>query len=205
MSKRLLEQKLAAYAMAGGVAALGLPAAAHASTIYNGSASFSITGAGSSASLDINGDSTNDFTFSISVGNGRTFMSVLPLGINAVAGSAGLVAMYTPGDLIDATAPFVTGSNDLASFKSGYIGNWASDGTPGYMGLSFDLSGSTYYGWARAGTDFSTTTLTVYDWAYNDQAGAGLEAGIPEPTTLGLFCLGAAGVLALRRRKRQAD
>jgi LPXTG-motif cell wall-anchored protein len=56
------------------------------------------------------------------------------------------------------------------------------------------------------------TQLEVISWAYNDVAGAPIEAGqttevgaTPEPSTaaLGLLALGAAGILALRKRRNQ--
>ena len=206
MAKHLLDHKLAAYAMAGGVASLALPVTANASVIYFAGPALSITGVGSSTQLDLNGDSLNDFTFSIGQSGALTSMTVTPLGTSHVADSGGYAALYAPGDLIDASASFVGTPRDLATYKAGpgYAGNWPNDGTPGYLGLSFDLSGETYYGWAQVGTNFSSTTLSVYDWAYNDTPATGLDAGVPEPSTLGLFCLGAAGVLALRRRKQRA-
>ncbi len=60
----------------------------------------------------------------------------------------------------------------------------------------------THYGWMRislSGT-LSAQPRAIVEYAYEDQAGVGIGAGVPTPGTATLLALGAAG-LAGRRRK----
>lgn len=82
---------------------------------------------------------------------------------------------------------------------------WATeaDGTSGYIGFSFDNSGTTNYGWIEVTYNAATGNLVMGDFAYED-SGAGILAGatgVPEPSCLGLLALGATGLLARRRRQ----
>lgn len=77
---------------------------------------------------------------------------------------------------------------------------WAP-GDTGYLGLRVSISGVTSYGWAQVmiGLD---STVTVLDFAYNDEQDASILAGqVPEPHSALLLALGASGVAAMRRRR----
>jgi len=81
--------------------------------------------------------------------------------------------------------------------------DWATglDGTSGYLGFSFDNSGTTNYGWLAVTYNDASQTLVIGDFAY-ENSGASISAGaIPEPSSLGLLVLGASGLLARRRRQ----
>ena len=94
--------------------------------------------------------------------------------------------------------------------KRGVCGRGHSGGQTGFIGFAFDpdnIAGAqTFFGWARMSVgDNATTSGVVVDWAYDD-TGAGIAAGTaPEPTSLGLLALGAAGLLAFRRRTAQVS
>jgi len=94
--------------------------------------------------------------------------------------------------------------------------NWPYDMShPQYMGLSFTDPGSSYggatniyYGWALVGAQASPTDakVEVFSYAYNDSPNTPIAAGqttdaIPEPGTLALMAMGAAGVAILKRRR----
>lgn len=80
------------------------------------------------------------------------------------------------------------------------------------IGFRFEIDGALHYGWVDmelAGQDaFGPGTaafVRIEDWAYNDVAGAPINAGqIPEPGTaavgLSALALGAAGLRRLRKR-----
>jgi hypothetical protein len=59
--------------------------------------------------------------------------------------------------------------------------------------------------------DGMADAVTVLNWAYNDGSnpvnlGITVPGGsVPEPSALGLLALGSAGVLAWRRRNRNAE
>jgi hypothetical protein len=72
----------------------------------------------------------------------------------------------------------------------------------GYLGLRFYASGITNYGWASVTVTPNLHSITIGQFAY-DNTGVDLPAGvIPEPTSLSLLALGAAGVLAFRRSRK---
>ena len=85
---------------------------------------------------------------------------------------------------------------------------WGSfnDTTGKYMGLKFDIDGNTHYGWIQLDVNATVTEAHISGYAYNDVAGSPISAGqgeaqIPEPSSLALLALGAAGIAARRRRK----
>lgn len=76
----------------------------------------------------------------------------------------------------------------------------------GFMGFSFSGGAGTNYGWARIQITSAgglPTSMTVVDWAYNDDGTAIHVGTIPAPGALALFGL-AAGASGIRRRKRAA-
>lgn len=85
--------------------------------------------------------------------------------------------------------------------SNGFVGFSNSAGDLGWMHIQVTIDGSGF-----------PTALEVIGLAYNDVAGAPIAAGqttettaTPEPSTaaLGLLALGAAGILALRKRRNQ--
>jgi hypothetical protein len=109
-----------------------------------------------------------------------------------------------------ATHPFISptsgalpGYGTLA-FGSGYANSqWLSAGI-GFVGLRFNTGSGVQYGWARLNMDGSPgNSFTLVDYAWGD-VGTPITAGqIPEPGSLGLLALGAAGLVAWRKRRSQ--
>ena len=78
----------------------------------------------------------------------------------------------------------------------------------GYVGVQFDFNGSTVFGWIGVTVDGDVSVgdaaITVTGFAFESNGGP-IQAGqtaIPEPSSVGLLALGAAG-LASRRRKNK--
>ena len=131
------------------------------------------------------------------------------------------------GANITAGMPFVGvfGANSLFQHKTGYVGPFRVTGNIGqwlpqdraFAGLRITTGGGQHLGWVQiqlgdSNHDGFTDHLTIVDWAYNDVAGASISAGdtglpqAPEPGTkaMTLLALGAAGVVALRKRRQSA-
>jgi hypothetical protein len=110
------------------------------------------------------------------------------------------------GTLIDGTQSF----SGITPYNTGFYGDSGiPTGATGYLGFRFDpesVAGvQTWYGWLRmtAGNNTTGVNGNVLDWAY-DNTGAGIMVGqVPEPSALSLLAMGAAGMLALRRRRTQ--
>ena len=101
---------------------------------------------------------------------------------------------------------------------SSYIGNWQSYGVAlgqGYLGLKFLIGANVHYGWAdiSVNPDFS---ITLHNFAYESCADQSIDSGqtaggatcadspVPEPHSAALLAMGAAGLLAYRRRRKAA-
>jgi len=77
---------------------------------------------------------------------------------------------------------------ELNTNSSYSYGNWGGTNTDKYIGVKFDESGSTYYGWIRVDADLSTSTpstwsITIKDYAYQSIADSSILAGDKGYTT----------------------
>jgi PEP-CTERM motif len=202
ISKTPFESKLARYALAGG-ALLGLPAAATAGVVYSGVQNLSMP---LNAPLVVNFnplvDAIPDVTFLNSTA-GSGVISMMPGASNAV--NLGPLFAGDPITLAN-TTDTVGGTLVQKNCCFSTTGPWAGQGTaPAYVGLRFTASGQDYLGWAQLSLNINNPSGTVIDWAYENTPATSINAGaVPEPSTLALFALGAAGVLALRTRRKTA-
>jgi hypothetical protein len=70
----------------------------------------------------------------------------------------------------------------------GPYGNWGGANIDKYIGVKFDISGNTHYGWIRVDADLSTTTpsawsITIKDFAYQSIPDSSILAGDMGGTT----------------------
>lgn len=79
--------------------------------------------------------------------------------------------------------------------------HWLDAGT-GFIGFRFNGGSGMQFGWARLTMDGAVgNTFTLVDYAWGD-AGDQIATGqIPEPGSLALLAIGAAGLLAWRRQR----
>ncbi len=104
---------------------------------------------------------------------------------------AGIGTFATTGQLLHGTA-------------AGTTYPW-NPGDRGYLGLEFTPTGNTApnFGWAEVSHN-ADQSVTLYNFAYEDTGGAIAAGAVPKPSTLAeAAVLGAAGLLAWRRRRSQ--
>ena len=91
------------------------------------------------------------------------------------------------------------------SFYYGLYGYGWGAGQTGHVGLRFDdpESDGVFFGWANM-TVNSATSITLNSYGYETE-GLPSHTPIPEPSTLALLAVGAAGVAALRQRRKKSE
>lgn len=129
----------------------------------------------------------------------------------SAAGSFRYPSKLGSGVNVSAPGAFVANSKSfyatLASVK--YAGGqWRSAGT-GFIGFKFNGGAGVEYGWARLTMNGTASgdTFTLVDYAWGD-VGTSISTGqtaVPEPGSLGLLAVGAAGLLLWRRSRAKAS
>ena len=107
---------------------------------------------------------------------------------------------FNPGGQVDGTDNFAS----TATFKTNGISP-PSDGNY-YFGLDYQPNGrnpTNTYGWAEITHNAGAITLDEFAFEDTTNTAAPITASaVPEPGTLSLFAVGAAAVLARRKRKK---
>jgi MYXO-CTERM domain-containing protein len=222
-SLSISETRWLAYATAGVAGAFGLSSSAEAEIHYSGNVSIKLTG-NAQASLPLSngvslvfenlfGGSTflQDFYFSIkgvtsaSAREGRIhhWLLDLPPGENVSAGTFRSVAGNPDRGII------------FTFWSDGYFQPYY--GTRGFVGFRFNTGKGTQYGWARIQTrrDINNRAHeTIKDYAWGDvgdriRTGQKSSSGdmvdaVTDSGSVGLLALGAAGLVAWRKRREPA-
>lgn len=206
LSHRLTRYSLAASA-AGLAAGAGIADAAI--NVYdNGGAGWTIAD-GSDLTFQRNGTvgTTTGLSSGVVLINASEFRR-----IDVVEDGAAGIAFKRLGSGVSMPGTYAQGTGTFLTYLGGVFNNWSAPGN-GYIGLSFDVEGTKYYGWMDITLDAfsSSDTIVVNRYAVestsntpiitgNTGAGGGSSA-VPEPGTLALLVLGASGLAALRRRQ----
>jgi hypothetical protein len=151
------------------------------------------TGDKPTESIDVDGDGVDDFEFDYSA-LGDHSMSGLISENNIAVDDLGDVDLLNVSDRIN--------SLETKLQNIGLLGR--SAGGSGYVGLQFDISGSSHFGYLKLSMDGPTDTtpyaIHIDYSAWETAPDTGIEiSGVPEPATLGPLALGA---LYLARRMR---
>jgi hypothetical protein len=152
----------------------------------------------------------NNFTRSTYTFDGSTYTNSTTLN-SSVAGDVMVMPYLSiagPANVLDSSSGYALLMPAAAVISAGagsfsnYMGVPASGN--GYLGIEFDISGGTHYGWIEVSLSTDPEqAIELVKWGYNDEAGESIEAGqIPEPTTMALLACGAAGLMAKRRKKK---
>ena len=147
--------------------------------------------------LDLDGDMVDDMMFSAGFVSGTYYGGLVSYSgnvavasaANGIVGSSGslgpLASNLSLGSVVSSGASFVSGSQvalaadlNLTGMISTNIqtGNFMG-ATDGYLGIAFDISGSTHYGWVRLDVASDASTITLKDYAYNGTADGAINAG----------------------------
>ncbi len=214
-----LSARLASYtAMAGAaLAATAATPTASANIIYSGPLNVAVpqTSAGiyfnfltGATSLTSTGFAAYDFNPYLGTGLSFFFSGTATTGNAGLQNASGVYQVLAPGALISAAGTYGTagGAAPMANYRAGETG--------GYLGVHFlnETTGAVNYGWVQLTTSAGTSPTqgfpaTVLGYAFDD-TGAGILAGqiaaVPEPATvtlLGVMAAGAVGVRQWRRRR----
>lgn len=193
------------YATAAG--AVATASIASGAIVYSGEQNLGIN-QGNSLNLDLNLDLQGDVVLKNYVFFGGPYQ--------------GATVNFAPGKLVSFQAGpsnfwyvsnLAAGATIDSSTVTNFFGSMAygannpnaqfNSANPGLIGLSFPAGPDTYYGWIRVQINNASGTFNVVDWAYEDQPGVGILAGVvPEPSALGLLAAGAIGLASYRRRSQ---
>jgi hypothetical protein len=195
-----------AYSIAAGAAAMAA-GAANAEIVYSGVQDLSINQF-SALNLDLDLDGSGDLLLKNYVFGGGNYMGAT---VNFYPGK---LVTFTVGASYPYVASLATGFQIDAAAMGSFFGSMAYgavnpnaqfNSTQGaILGVSFGSGANLFYGWVRVSIDQAAGSFVVNDWAYENQSGVGIAAGVvPAPGVLGLLAAGAAGLGLMRSRRRE--
>ncbi len=198
-----VKKEFAGYSAAAGAVLLGA-AGAEAAIVHTEA---NLTFGFGDNFIDMNDDSTMDFNFSNTV-DGTSSGDNIVKGLNGAhvwnAGSPDLVINVAEDGEINSSKPFdITGFLHRTSSGDFSAGNFQN---PGYIGVRFDPAGgfNWKYGWIHFDSvSGDGLSYHVDGYAYETDGGSIVAGAVPEPSSLALLALGAAGVRFLRKRYDQ--
>lgn len=197
-----LANRLVNYTLTAGALA-GLTGNVAAQVSYSGPQDVTLN-LGSTVSLDLDGDATFDFNFSLGYFSYGTTSSSFGVRYAVMMPATGAysnswIAGYTlssrlmvmgldDAGVIDSAAPGWTntsGAAPLGAFGDRYFSYYGPSYTyidvngnfPGqtrFAGIRFMIGGNLHYGWLRVSLDSAVSELIIHDWAYETTPGAGI-------------------------------
>lgn len=164
-----LASRIAAYSIATG-SVLSLNGQANAEIKYSDPTDTLLDTHGETLSVDLNGDSTTDATFTYTLSGGTAKVSVQPGASASVRGPNGTPQKLVVGNTVNVDPTWGNGGM-LNSYYVGVGGGGPFIGAEGFVGVKFDIEGTPLYGWVRYKGN-STAGGYVKDWAYEDSGAA---------------------------------
>jgi hypothetical protein len=171
--------------------------------------------------LDLNGGG-NDFRIGVGVGASTSHSA----GINLAVDGGGHQVLHGFGP--SAVRPVASGAVISAGAGAGWVGSggvlravhsstaprgsWVT-GQTRFAGIRLALGGGNFdYGWIRMRMDDTNPadgipdTLTILDWAYENDANTAITTPVsaPEPSSAALLALAGGGGILLRRQRKVA-
>lgn len=218
------EHKVSKTALLAG-AAMALPIAANADIVFDPTLqTITSSTTDSTGNLTVNG--VNEFLFTASIGTLTDTVGPLVPGAGYVGTPTNVPTPLAAGTQIGSSSVFQTGTGVLQTTgKVFQKGPWPNDpNTLAYLGVEFLIGTDLHYGWVGLTActpdletncqgggkkDPGVATIQITGFAYESAANTPIVAGatgaaVPEPSQLSLLALGAAGVVALRARRKRA-
>jgi hypothetical protein len=136
--------------------------------------------------------------------SGANEFAAAPFTSMATASSVSRLFLNDP---IGPSLKFANFASTLASNSFQHFGHFQPQPASGYVGLRITDGADTFYGWADI-TVNSDLTITLTSLGF-DNSGASVAAGAgasdtPEPASIALLVLGAAGLAGYRRKRLAA-
>lgn len=137
--------------------------------------------------FDVNGDAITDFDFdsrhltlAFSPKNANASITDPVMGMMPPLGEGTLIGdtLIVPAEWSSSSQQIMVSCMELLGNDIGCAGPWTG-ATNGYIGMAFDIDGSTHYGWARM-TIRGAARADLHDWAYETRPGIGIAAGATE-------------------------
>jgi len=147
----------------------------------------------------------------------RSWVRITPQGTNAVVNAASFASQLPEWQAIAPALSWnnagdqvlITQGSPVCAFtQQGGLGQWvclpanmngawvggASLDSPMFLGLQFDIAGTTFYGWARLSIPANGTSFTLKDYAYNSVPDEAILAGDMGSITTGITSSALRGV-----------
>lgn len=215
---RILGRTAAAVAAAAGAGLVGGAQESQAAIVYSGVINLPVpvttsgfylnfvtgvnaTSPGSVPGWDINPWSSS--AFSIWANNASEASNGMVSGLGTVTTAVDNLPL---GTLVDGSRSYVrTGAVQPVGNSFGFVLN-SDDNYTGFRMTDETNGNAIYFGWARwhLGPALNDASRTLIEYAY-DNSGAAITVGaVPEPGSLALLSIGAAGLVAYRRRQKKA-
>jgi hypothetical protein len=208
LEEKLLLNKIAGYSALAGVALLLTPTSARGDIVYVDPADTTVNHLNDIFEIDIDNNGVMDFYFGYSTftTGSSTYYSLRVQGktsSNLMLGtydtnSYFMVSKFDSNINLSYSADnwynkgylgwkLITSSTGIS-----YEGQWVPTANEKFMGISFIISDSVYYGWIRASVsnDAGKLSLTIHDWAYENKADSRILTGqrdTPTPIELSHF------------------